>query len=124
MSLSQDLASTEFILDEVAAELGITYEAYKGAHAKIAAKYNVNIKTLVEIAVPEHQWHRRSDYTIDRLVETKATSSEAIEGGSRMAQAFAEDRNQGTLSGDSWFNSLVNSIQTALNDDASIETSI
>ena len=84
--------NTDFILNEIAAEMGVSLDAYREAHQKVAVKYGVKITALIEHPVPDNEMYRSTDWTAERY--RRLGRSECLSGAraSRMEREFAKER--------------------------------
>ena len=85
-------SNTDFILNEIAAELGVSLDMYREAHEKIAVKYGVKITALIENPVPIEEMHRANDWTAQQYRYIQRSEGGIDVGASRMEREFAKAR--------------------------------
>ena len=58
---------SDFVLAEIAAELGVSIGQYRKAHARVARRLGVNIENTVQFLVPDVNMPRRNEYMANQL---------------------------------------------------------
>ena len=59
----------DFIMEEIAAELGVTLEQYRQAHRSVARRFGVNIDTTVAFLVPTGEMTNPAAWVAQNLTQ-------------------------------------------------------